>query len=127
MAQRREEQREPNYGTVISVRSSVVDVYFSQHLPTLYDVLRGGEKEDVVIEVLSHLDSKTIRGIALTPTQGLAEGSRLIDTEHPPMVPVGERLRGRIFNVFGEAMGTELCRREDTEKLYKQMTSESLS
>jgi F-type H+-transporting ATPase subunit beta len=100
--QRREQQRSPNYGAVISVRSSVVDVQFPKRLPALYNVLRGGEKEDVVIEVLSHLDFKTIRGIALTSTQGLAEGSQLVDTEHPLMVPVGQRLRGRIFNVFGE-------------------------
>jgi len=102
MGQRREEQPETNYGIVISVRSSVVDVRFPKRLPGLYDVLRGGEEEEIVIEVLSHLDFKTIRGIALTSTQGLAEGSRLIDTEQPLMVPVGKRLRGRIFNVFGE-------------------------
>ena len=104
MTQRREQKGKHNYGTVISVRGSVVDVQFSQSLPALYHVLRGGAEEDVVIEVLSHLDSKTIRGIALTSTQGLAEGSRLIDTEQPLKVPVGERLKGRVFNVFGEAI-----------------------
>jgi F-type H+-transporting ATPase subunit beta len=107
MAQRREQQAKPNYGTVISVRSSVVDVHFSQHLPGLYDVLRGGEKDDVVIEVLSHLDSKTVRGIALTSTQGLAEGSKVVDTGNPLKVPVGERLLSRVFNVFGETIDNQ--------------------
>jgi len=101
MAQRND-QRKPNYGTVISVRSSVVDIHFPQRLPGLYHVLRGGEKEDVVIEVLSHLDSKTIRGIALSSTRGLAEGSTVVDTGNPLKVPVGERLLSRVFNVFGE-------------------------
>jgi F-type H+-transporting ATPase subunit beta len=104
MAQRREQQGEPNHGTVISVRSSVVDVEFTRRLPALSHVLLGGENEDIVIEVLSHLDFRTVRGIALTSTQGLAEGSRVIDTGHPLMVPLGERLRGRMFNVFGEAI-----------------------
>ncbi|MFW6114841.1 MAG: F0F1 ATP synthase subunit beta [Thermodesulfobacteriota bacterium] len=104
MAQRREQKKDTNYGTVISLRSSVVDVRFQKRLPGLYDVLRGGEEEEIVIEVLSHLDLKTIRGIALTSIQGLGEGSRLIDTEHPLMVPVGNRLQGRMFNVFGEAV-----------------------
>jgi F-type H+-transporting ATPase subunit beta len=92
MMQRREKEKEPNYGSVISVRSSVVDVYFPKRLPGLYHVLRGGEEENIVIEVLSHLDSKTVRGIALTSTQGLAEGSSVLDTEDPLKVPVGERL-----------------------------------
>jgi F-type H+-transporting ATPase subunit beta len=57
-----------------------------------------------VIEVLTHLDSKTVRGIALTTTQGLAHGAVVIDTRLPPKVPVGKRLLGRMFNVFGEAI-----------------------
>jgi F-type H+-transporting ATPase subunit beta len=104
MMQRRGQESKPNYGTVISVRSSVVDVYFPKRLPGLYDVLRGGEEEDIVIEVLSHLDSKTVRGIALTSTQGLAEGSSVLDTGDPLKVPVGERLLSRVFNVFGETI-----------------------
>lgn len=104
MTQTHEQKKNPNYGTVISVRSSVVDVRFSERLPRLYDVLRGGEEDEIVVEVLSHLDFKTVRGIALTSSQGLAEGSRMLDTQQPLMVPVGKRLRGRIFNVFGDVM-----------------------
>ena len=54
-----------------------------------------------MIEVLIHLDPETVRGIALTPLQGLARGSLVIDTGRPIMVPVGEKLLGRVFNVFG--------------------------
>ena len=104
MTETHEQKKNPNYGTVISVRSSVVDVRFSERLPRLYDVLRGGEGDEIVVEVLSHLDFKTVRGIALTSSQGLAEGSRMLDTQQPLMVPVGKRLRGRIFNVFGDVM-----------------------
>lgn len=104
MTQTHEQKKNPNYGTVISVRSSVVDVRFSERLPRLYDVLRGGEENEISVEVLSHLDFKTVRGIALTSSQGLAEGSRMLDTQQPLMVPVGKRLRGRIFNVFGDVM-----------------------
>jgi F-type H+/Na+-transporting ATPase subunit beta len=104
MTQTHKQKKNPNYGTVISVRSSVVDVRFSERLPRLYDVLRGGEENEISVEVLSHLDFKTVRGIALTSSQGLAEGSRMLDTQQPLMVPVGKRLRGRIFNVFGDVM-----------------------
>jgi F-type H+-transporting ATPase subunit beta len=67
-------------------------------------VLRTGENDGVVIEVLTHLNSKTVRGIALTTTKGLAHGATVIDTRLPPKVPVGKRLLGRMFNVFGETI-----------------------
>jgi len=54
-----------------------------------------------MIEVLIHLNPEMVRGVALTPTQGLARGSLVIDTGRPIMVPVGEKLLGRVFNVFG--------------------------
>ncbi|MFO7965837.1 MAG: F0F1 ATP synthase subunit beta [Desulfobacterales bacterium] len=89
-------------GKVLSVRSSVVDAYFPDHIPPLLHVLQGGENRDIFIEVVIHLSADTIRGIALTPTQGLAMGSTLIDTGSTLKVPVGKSLLGRVFNVFGD-------------------------
>ena len=97
-------------GTVISVRGSVVDARFTEGLPPLHNRLLAGEDVQVVIEVISHLTSELARGIALTPTQGLARGSRVVDTGEPLKVPVGERLLGRMFNVFGETI-------DDKEKI----------
>jgi hypothetical protein len=37
-------------------------------------VLRTGEERQIVIEVLAQRDAHHVRGIALTPTQGLARG-----------------------------------------------------
>jgi len=101
---RRTHSHESNVGTVTSIRGSVIDIQFLNHLPSLNHVLRTGENDGVVIEVLTHLDSKTVRGIALTTTQGLAHGAAVTDTRLPPKVPVGKRLLGRMFNVFGEAI-----------------------
>jgi F-type H+-transporting ATPase subunit beta len=53
---------------------------------------------------VAHLSSNTIRGIALTSTQGLARGDRILDTGRTLSVPVGERVLGRLFNVFGETI-----------------------
>ena len=58
-----------NYGKVISVRGSVVDVWFENKLPTIFTLLHTGEKKEIAIEVLSQIDSNRIRGIALTATQ----------------------------------------------------------
>jgi F-type H+-transporting ATPase subunit beta len=59
---------------------------------------------EVVVEVINHLDAETVRGIALTPTQGLARGDLIVDTGHPLLVPVGRHLLGRMLNVFGETI-----------------------
>jgi len=93
-----------NLGTVVSVRGSVIDARFPRRLPALYNLLRTGDDGRIVIEVVTHLDAEVVQGIALTPTQGLAFGSTIIDTGHPIKVPVGKRLLGRVFNVFGETI-----------------------
>jgi F-type H+-transporting ATPase subunit beta len=70
----------------------------------MHHVLESAGETEVVIEVLAHLDARTVRGIALTPTRGLAQDARLIDRGRPLQVPVGQRLLGRVFNVFGHAI-----------------------
>ena len=89
-------------GTVVSIRGSVVDVRFQDKLPAIRHVLRAGDDDRVRIEVAAHLDAHVVRGIALTPTQGLSRGSSVLDTGQPFTVPVGKILLGRVFSVFGE-------------------------
>ncbi|MDX9741294.1 MAG: F0F1 ATP synthase subunit beta [Gammaproteobacteria bacterium] len=91
-------------GTVLSVRGSVVDARFPDGLPEFYSELRSGGDRGIVVEVVSHLDPETVRGIALTPTAGLARGATIVDTGHSLRVPVGERMLGRVVNVFGDAI-----------------------
>jgi len=102
-------------GTVAAIRGSVVDARFPRRLPDLHNELRTGDDGDIVIEVTAHLSAEMARGVALTPTQGLARGAPVTDTGHPLRVPVGKPLLGRMFNVFGkvidngaEVQGTEL-------------------
>ncbi|MCX5871736.1 MAG: F0F1 ATP synthase subunit beta [Deltaproteobacteria bacterium] len=95
---------ESNKGEVISIKGSVVDASFPMRLPALYTVILTGENSDIVIEVVSHLDSQTVRGIALTSTRGLAVREYVVDTGEPLKVPVGDKIRGRVFNVFGRTI-----------------------
>jgi F-type H+-transporting ATPase subunit beta len=89
-------------GTIVAIRGSIVDAHFPSHLPALYHQLRAGDDGTVIIEVASHLNAGTVRGIALSPTQGLARGDTIVDTGAPLKAPVGDHLLGRMFNVFGE-------------------------
>ena len=61
-------------GTIVRVRGSVIDARFNHGMPDLHNELRAGDDAEIVIEVVNHLDAQTVRGIALTPTEGLARG-----------------------------------------------------
>jgi len=91
-----------NQGAVVSVRGSVVDVRFAQSLPPINSLLRAGTEGRIVIEVMAQLDARRIRGIALTPTQGLARGMPVADTGGPLRAPVGRQIISRMFDVFGQ-------------------------
>ena len=97
-----EEKNSPlNRGTVVSVRGSIVDVFFERHLPPVYTLLRAGKESQITIEVLTQLDAHHVRGIALTPTEGLARGMAVEDTGGPLKAPVGRGILSRMFDVFG--------------------------
>ena len=89
-----------NFGKIVSVRGSVVDVHFEKHLPPIYTLLRVGKEGQIAIEVLTQLDAHHVRGIALTPTEDLARGME--DTGGPLKAPVGREILARIFDVFGK-------------------------
>jgi F-type H+/Na+-transporting ATPase subunit beta len=91
-------------GTVEAVRGSVVDARFPDRIPSIFHVLRTGEDGRVAIEVVSHLDAHTIRGIALTSTRGLVRGLPVVDTGEPLKAPIGESILGRMFDVFGRTI-----------------------
>ena len=91
-----------NIGEIVSVRGSVVDVRFEKHLPPIYSLLRTGREGRVAIEVLTQLDAHRVRGIALTPTEGLARGMAVKDTGGPLKAPVGRGILSRMFDVFGK-------------------------
>ncbi len=105
-----------NTGTVSAVKGSIVDAWFPDSLPPLYNILTAGDERDIAIEVMNHLDDRSIRGVALSPTQGLSLGSDIIDTGAPIRVPVGKELLGRVFNVFGETIDKNSDRLDNTPR-----------
>ena len=86
-------------GKVVSVRGSIVEVKFEpgQGLPAVNSLLSAGFDR---LEVWAQVDSQRVRGIAMTPTQGLARGATVVDTGGPLMAPVGKGILGRMFDVL---------------------------
>ena len=93
-----------NFGRIVSVRGGVIDAEFSLKLPAVYTILYTGNNNQIVIEVLAQLDERHIRGIALTPTQGLARGMLIVDSGKPLQTPVGKKNLSRMFDVFGNTI-----------------------
>ena len=91
-------------GKVIAVRGSVVDIWFNKDLPSINTLIHTGPDNGIAIEVLSQLDDHRIRGIALTPTQGLARGMRAETDGGQLSVPIGKEIMGRMFDVFGNTI-----------------------
>ena len=90
-----------NQGTVVSVRGGVVDVRFDKKLPPIHSILHAGVGGKTVLEVLEQIDECRVRGIALTPTEGLGRGTVVEDTGGPLKTPVGNAILSRMFDVFG--------------------------
>lgn len=93
-----------NLGSVVSVRGGVVDVRFDRRLPPIFSVLHAGVGGKIIVEVMAQLDATRVRGIALTPTEGLARGMQVEDSGKPLEVPVGQGIMSRMFDVFGSAI-----------------------
>lgn len=81
----------------------VVDVQFANAVPTILNALEtqiAGSR--LVLEVAQHLGENIVRTIALDGTDGLARGTKVLDTGSPIQIPVGRAMLGRIINVVGE-------------------------
>jgi len=80
-------------------------VEFGDGLPAINEALRvSRDDRPVILEVAHHLDTHTVRAIAMAHTEGLARGMRVERTGLPIRVPVGDQVLGRLFNALGEPL-----------------------
>jgi len=92
-------------GTIVQAVGPVVDVKFEkEHLPQLLSALKVdlGNGKYLTTEVLQHIGDDIVRTVAMGATDGLVRGMKVINTESPIKVPVGEETLGHMFNVLGE-------------------------
>ncbi len=91
-------------GEIVAIHGSVLDIRFRGDPPRIHDLLRAGKLR---IEVSSLVGEGVVRGMALGAIQGLGLGMPVEATGAPIQVPVGDALRGRMLNVFGEPIDGE--------------------
>src|SRR5262245_760118 len=97
-----------NIGRVAQVIGPVIDVEFDTgKIPEIYTALRideqvNGNPIKLTAEVEQQIGRNQVRAIAMSTTDGVQRGMKVIDTGSPITVPVGKTSLGRIFNVLGE-------------------------
>ncbi len=90
-------------GKITQIIGPVVDVVFDDTLPAIYEALEVEYKDKkIVLEVQQHLGSDVVRAVAMSATDGLKRGQKVMATGDSITVPVGEKVLGRMFNVVGE-------------------------
>ena len=98
-----------NTGRITQIIGPVVDVSFDSEnttLPGILDALEvtkpNGEK--VILETQTHVGESTVRTISMDSTEGLQRGAVVTASGSPIMMPIGEEIKGRLFNVVGDAI-----------------------
>ena len=97
-----------NVGRIAQIIGPVIDVVFDdeKNLPKIYDALvidrANGEK--LILEVQQAVGENVVRTIAMDSTDGLRRGMEVMSTGNPISMPVGDEIKGRLFNVIGDAI-----------------------
>jgi F-type H+-transporting ATPase subunit beta len=100
-------------GRVARVTGPVVDVEFpADAMPAMYSALHvdreiGGQTRTLTLEVALHIGDNMVRAISMEPTDGLVRGARVTDTGESISVPVGDVVKGHVFNTIGECLNLE--------------------
>ncbi len=98
-----------NKGKIVQVIGPVIDVSFEgegTNLPNILEALEisrpNGQK--IILECQQHIGEDTVRAIAMDSTDGLVRGMEVVATGAAIKMPTGEVIKGRLFNVVGEAI-----------------------
>ena len=94
-------------GVVSQVIGPVVDVRFPEgvELPNILDalVIDAGDSR-IILETQKHVGEQTIRAISMDATEGLSRGMKVNATGTGIQMPTGDEIKGRLFNVVGDAI-----------------------
>jgi F-type H+-transporting ATPase subunit beta len=100
----------PKSGSIAQIFGPVVDVRFpAGSLPPIYNSLHVADPSrgiDLTLEVAQHLGNDIVRCVAMSTTDGCRRGMPVRDSGSAITVPVGDRTKGRLFNLLGLPLDT---------------------
>lgn len=93
-------------GKISQIIGPVIDVTFENEdkLPNIYDALeiKTHDGGSIILECQQDIGENTIRTLAMDSTDGLYRGMEVTSLGTPISMPVGDDVKGRLFNVIGE-------------------------
>ncbi|WKD59446.1 F0F1 ATP synthase subunit beta [Corynebacterium caspium] len=110
LSEQNTQQAADSVGRVVRVIGAVVDVEFPRHaMPPIYNALTvevelEAVAKTITLEVAQHLGDNLVRTIAMAPTDGLVRGAAVHDGGKPISVPVGDVVKGHVFNALGDCL-----------------------
>nr|MBC7614324.1 F0F1 ATP synthase subunit beta [Pseudopedobacter sp.] len=115
----------PNIGKIAQIIGPVIDVSFinDSKLPKIFNalVITKDNGQKIVVEVQQHLGEDRVRAVAMDSTDGLVRGMDVVDSGAPIKMPVGDAIKGRVFNVVGEAIdGIENVDKTNGKSIHNQ-------
>ncbi len=124
------EQTATSSGRVARVNGPVVDVEFpGDAMPDIYNALtieldlsdqgEGEGKSTITLEVAQHIGDNLVRGISMQPTDGLVRGTEVVNTGGPISVPVGDVVKGHVFNVLGKPLDVASVEVKETWPIHR--------
>jgi F-type H+-transporting ATPase subunit beta len=111
-------------GKISQIIGPVIDVSFDEDvpLPNIYDALEVTNEQGtvIVLECQQDIGENTIRTVAMDSTDGLSRGMEVVSTNMTISMPVGDIIKGRLFNVIGNAIdGMPAVSRERVASIHR--------
>jgi F-type H+-transporting ATPase subunit beta len=96
-------------GKITKIIGPVIDVSFDTEgmkLPNIMDALTVTKEngQTIVLECQQHIGENAVRTVSMDSSDGLRRGMIVTGTGSPIKMPIGEQVKGRLYNVVGEAI-----------------------
>ena len=112
-------------GKISQIIGPVIDVSFDENvpLPNIYDALEVTNEQGnvIVLECQQDIGENTVRTVAMDSTDGLSRGMEVVSTGITISMPIGEAIKGRLFNVIGNSIdGMPAVSRDKVSSIHRE-------
>jgi len=112
------------YGKIISIQGQIAEVEFSEGEANIHDILISEDDSHIKLQVSVSSGRASFFCLSLSPTSNLYRGMKVVNTRKTIMVPVGEKILGRVIDVFGRPLdGKGEIKADETLPIYRKALS----
>jgi F-type H+-transporting ATPase subunit beta len=91
-------------GVIQAVNGELVEILFSDSIPTIGMILSPTDNPKVMIQLTASVGPKLFTGILLAGKHVITRGITLVPVSKELTIPVGKEILGRVMNIFGQAI-----------------------